>query len=50
MGVYVKEFYPMQGCKGEKILSLLTEQSMRTKSVYFEVYHSDGKWKYLKNG
>lgn len=44
MGVYVKEFYPMQGCKGEKILSLLTEQSMRTKSVNFEVYHSDSEW------
>lgn len=44
MGVYVKEFCPLQGCKGEIVLSLLIEQSLRTKSVYFEVYNSVGEW------
>lgn len=44
MGTYIHEFYPLQGCKGERMMSVLIGQSFRSKSVYFEIYKLDKKW------
>ena len=44
MGLYFKEFYPLHGCKGKCVFSLLIEFALKTKSVYFEVHNSDDEW------
>lgn len=44
MGTYLKKDYPLHGCKGECILSLLIEFALNIKSVYFEVHNSDDEW------
>lgn len=44
MGIYLKEICRLTGCEGEKILSLLIEQSLRTLSVYFEVRENNGNY------
>ena len=41
MGTYLQEYYPLQGCKGEKIMTVLIGQSFRKKSVYFEIYFNE---------
>lgn len=44
LGIYLKEACRLTGCEGEKILSLLIEQSFRTLSVFFEVRENNGKY------
>lgn len=44
LGIYLKEVCRLTGCEGEKILSLLIEQSFRKLSVFFEVRENNGQY------
>jgi len=49
MGNYIKEFSPIKGSKGNRIMTMLIEHSFRVKPVYFEVYEDDDNWKLYWN-
>lgn len=44
MGVYIKEICPVIESEGVKKLSILVECSLKSKSVYFEVYNIHEAW------
>ena len=50
MGIYIKEFCPIKGAKGDLILTFHIEQSSRRiRTVHFEVYDYHGVWKVYWN-
>ena len=49
MGVYLKEFSPIKGAKGNQKMTMLIERSHKAKSIYFEVYEDENDWKVYWN-